>query len=145
MTGMTLQFIDHGAIGTGPSESDRRIIRSHVMRGKNAGRPRPSARKRTAIVHVKHVQGNMTSPRIVGSGLSKPGRPLLWNDLCLVSFPQQLDSEAIKVMHRCMYNTVSYIQPSGFFCRLRLRYFSQGFLTLVMCCFRPSSVRNSIC
>ena len=123
MTGMTLQFIDQGTIGIGPSESDRRIIRSHVMRGKNAGRPRQSTRKQTTIVHVKRV---LAFPRILGSGYSKPGRQLLWNDLCLTSFPQQLDSESTKLMHRCMYSVLflnpstnsfifAYILLSGFF------------------------------
>ncbi len=138
MTGMTLQFIDQGAIGIGPSESDRRIIRSHVMRGKNAGRPRQSTRKQTTIVHVKRV---LAFPRILGSGYSKPGRQLLWNDLCLTSFPQQLDSESTKLMHRCTYSVLfstHQLLPSS-----SLIYFPQGSLTLVMRCFRPNSARNS--
>lgn len=54
MISMTLQFIHQSAIGTGPSEVDRRIIRSHVMRGKNAGRPRQSTRKqKKSIIHVQ--------------------------------------------------------------------------------------------
>ena len=120
---MTLQFIDQGAIGIGPSEPNRRIIRSHVMRGKNAGRPRQSTRKQTPIVHAKRV---LISPGIPGPGYSKPGRQLLWNDLCLTSFPQQLDSESTKLMHRCMiqcfvfnlsatFFVFAYILLSGFF------------------------------
>ena len=123
MTGMTLQFIDQGAIGIRPSESDRRIIRSHVMRGKNAGRPRPSRRKQTTIVHLKHP---LTSPCVLTSAKCEPGRPLLWNDLCLTSFPQQLDSESTKLMHRCTCSVFAfnpsttsfpfaYILLSGFF------------------------------
>ena len=139
MTGLTLQFIDQGAIGTGPSKADRRIIRSHVMRGKNTGRPRPSTRKQTSIVHVKRV---LAFPRILGSGYLTPGRQLLWNDLCLTSFPQQLDSESTKLMHRCTYSvlllTYQLLIPSS-----SLIYFPQGFLTLVMRCFRPNSARNS--
>ncbi len=138
-TGMTLQFINQGVVGTAPSESDRRIIRSHVMRGKNAGRPRQSRRKQATIVHVKRV---LTSTGIVGPAYSKAGRQLLWNDLCLTSFPQQLDSESTKLMHRCTYN-VSFsshqLLPSS-----SLRYFSQGSLTLVMRCSRLNSARNSI-
>ena len=119
---MTLQFINQGAIGIGPSESDRRIIRSHVMRGKNAGRPRQSTRKQTTNLHVKRL---LTSTRILGPAYSKPGRQLLWNDLCLTSFPQQLDSESIKLMHRCTYSVLfsthqllpssSLMHLSGFF------------------------------
>lgn len=109
---MTLQFIDQGAIGLGPSESDRRIIRSHVMRGKNAGRPRPSRRKQTTLVHVKQA---LTSPCIPESAKSKPGRRLLWNDLCLTSFPQQLDSESTKLMHRCTYSIFTFNPSTTFF------------------------------
>jgi len=138
MTGMTLQFIHQGVLGICPSESDRRIIRSHVMRGKNAGRPRQSTRKQTTIVRVKRIPA---FPRILGSGYSKPGRQLLWNDLCLTSFPQQLDSESIKLMHRCTYSvlfsTHQLLPSSSLIC------FPQGSLTLVMRCFRPNSARNS--
>lgn len=105
MPGMTLQFIDQSAVGLGPSESDRRIIRSHVMRGKNAGRPRPSRRKQTTKIHVKRA---LTSSRILGSANFRPGRRLLWNDLCLTSFPQQLDSESTKLMHRCTYSILPF-------------------------------------
>ena len=138
ITGMTLQFIDQGAIGIGPSESDRRIIRSHVMRGKNAGRPRPSTRKQTTIVHGKRVR---TAPGILGSGYSKLGRQLLWNDLCLTSFPQQLDSESTKLMHRCTFSVLLSIP--ALFPSSSLTYSSQGSLTLAMRCFRPNSARNS--
>ncbi len=138
MTGMTLQFIHQGAIGIGPSESDRRIIRSHVMRGKNAGRPRQSTRRHTTIGHGKRVQ---ISPRIPGPEYSKLRRQLLWNDLCLTSFPQQLDSESTKLMHRCtcsvLFLTHQQLSSSSLTC------FFQGFLTLVMRCFRPNSARSS--
>lgn len=108
MTGKTVQFIHQGAIGLGPSESDRRIIRSHVMRGKNAGRPRPSRRKQTTIVHITSA---LTTPRVLELASFRPGQRLLWNDLCLTSFPQQLDSESTKLMHRCTYST-SAVNPS---------------------------------
>ena len=138
MPGMTLQFIDQSAIGIAPSRSDRRIIRSHVMRGKNAGRPRQSTRKQTTIVHVKHV---LTSPGILGSGYARPGRQVLWNDLCLTSFPQQLDSESTKLIHRCTFSVLfstHQLLPSS-----SLTFFFQGSLTLVMRYFRPDSARNS--
>ena len=135
---MTLQFIDHGTRGIGPSESDRRIIRSHVMRGKNVGRPRQSRKNQKTIVHVKRV---LDSPRVLGSEYSRPGRQLLWNDLCLTSFPQQLDSESTKLLHRCTYSVlVSTHEPLPL---SLLTYFSQGSLTLAMRCFRPSSARNT--
>jgi hypothetical protein len=97
---MALQFIDEGPIGIGPSKSDRRIIRSHVMKGKNAGRPRQSSRRQTTIGHVKRI---LTPLRMLGPGYQKPGRQPLWHDLCLTSFPQELDSESTRLMHRCRY------------------------------------------
>lgn len=133
MTVTTLSFIDQGPLGMGPSESDRHIIRSHVMKGKNAGRPRQSTRKRIAIMHVKHIPG---------SGCSKLGPQPLWNDLCLTTFPQQLDAVSTKLMHRCTYSiwfpTYQPLPSSSLIC------FFQGSLTLVMRCFRPSSAPNSI-
>lgn len=101
MTGTAIQFIEQGSVGIGASE--RRLIRSHVMKGKNAGRPRPSRRKQTSIVHTKRALTPPSTPA------SECPRSLLWNDLCLTSFPQQLDSEATKLMHRC---TVFYILRS---------------------------------
>ncbi|KAF6845532.1 short-chain dehydrogenase, partial [Colletotrichum musicola] len=46
-----LVFIEQNVAGIG--KSDRRALRSHVMRGKNAGRPRPSTRRQTTIVPIK--------------------------------------------------------------------------------------------
>ena len=126
MTGMAIQFIEQGSAGIGTSE--RRIIRSHVMRGKNAGRSRPSTRKQTKIVHVKRL---LTPP---GTPASKCPRPLLWNDLCLTSFPQQLDSEATKLIHRCIV-----------FCTLRLLHLLtplSGFFDISDALFPPQFCRK---
>lgn len=128
----TLSFIDQGALGMGPSKSDRRIIRSHVMKGKNAGKPRQSTRRSNATVHVKHTPGSI---------FSKPGPGLLWNDLCLTSFPQQLDAESTKLMHRCKYK-ICFPAYQPLLSSL-LTYFFQGSLILVMRCFRPNCARNS--
>ncbi|KAF5500262.1 hypothetical protein CGCS363_v006601 [Colletotrichum siamense] len=46
-----LVFIEQNAAGIG--KSDRRTLRSYVMRGKNAGRPRPSTRRQASGVPVK--------------------------------------------------------------------------------------------
>ncbi|KAI1374524.1 hypothetical protein F4677DRAFT_425311 [Hypoxylon crocopeplum] len=105
---MALQFIDQGAKGIGSSE--RRIIRSHVMKGKNAGRPRKSTRKQTSIVHVKRV---LTSTGIPGSGYSNP-QQLLWNDLSLITFHEQLDSESTKLMHRWFFDISDTLFPPQF-------------------------------
>lgn len=109
MAGMTLQFIDQGTKGI--SRSERRIIRSHVMTGKNAGKPRKSTRRQTAPVQAKRLLTLSSPPGVGCSELRQP----LWNDLSLTSFPQQLDSESTKLMHRCIillpivYFTFTYI------------------------------------
>lgn len=88
---MALQFIDQspGRIG----RSDRRIIRSHVMRGKNTGKQRRST--------TKHEDPTESKRPIPGPGYVLP-RQVLWSDLCLTSFPRELDSESTGLMHRCM-------------------------------------------
>jgi hypothetical protein len=90
---MALQFISQSPSGIG--SSDRRIIRSHVMRGKNMGKQRRSATKQKTVVELKHV---LNAPK---SGYVMP-RQVLWGDLCLTSFPQELDSGSTALMHRCM-------------------------------------------
>ncbi|KAF2229725.1 hypothetical protein EV356DRAFT_455228 [Viridothelium virens] len=105
---MAIQFIEQGSVGIGKSE--RRIIRSHVMRGKNAGRPRPSRRRQTTDVHTK--KGVLTPPCTP----AESPKSLLWNDLCLISFPQQLDSEATKLMHRWFFDISDALFPPQF-CR----------------------------
>ncbi|KAK2591971.1 hypothetical protein QQS21_010343 [Conoideocrella luteorostrata] len=89
---MVLQFINQTATEIGKSE--RRIIRSHVMMGKNAGRPRRSTKKQF------HTKSHLKPSLVPASGCLMPSK-LLWNDLCLTSFPQKLDSESTKLMHRC--------------------------------------------
>lgn len=55
-----------------------------------------STKKQTTSFHVKRV---VTTPGLLMAA-SRPKQPL-WNDLCLTSFPQELNSESIKIMHRC--------------------------------------------
>lgn len=100
---MALQFIDQkGAPGADITSAERRLIRSHVMKGKNAGRPRRSTKRQTALLYpVRRVLTWSTGPGVVAAPAARPGQ-LLWSDLSLTSFPQQLDSESTKLMHRCM-------------------------------------------
>ncbi|KAI0128356.1 hypothetical protein BJ170DRAFT_324629 [Xylariales sp. AK1849] len=98
-----LQFI-HQEI-TGISKSARRTIRSHVMRSKNAGRPRRSTRKQTKIIHI--------GPNTAGAGCLTPQR-LLWNDLSLTSFPQQVDLESTKLIHRWFLDISDKLFPPQF-------------------------------
>lgn len=126
---MALQFINQNPGGL--PISDRRIIRSHVMQGKNAGKKRPSNKKQAKLVELRR---RLNAP---GFGYTIP-RQVLWGDLCLTSFPQELDSASMALLHRCMLSLLfdcrSYLLVSDFEL--------QGFLTLAMYCFRRSSAPN---
>jgi hypothetical protein len=103
---MRLQFVDQSSIG--PEE--RRRIRSHVMKGKNAGRPRPTKKK---LPSVNRAPGR--SPETSTSeGSSSPEAlmreecrhtlaltPLLYDDLALSSFPEQLGGKPRARLHQC--------------------------------------------
>ncbi|KAF0326362.1 hypothetical protein GQ607_006262 [Colletotrichum asianum] len=93
-----LVFIEQNAAGIG--KSDRRALRSHVMRGKNAGRPRPSTRRQASGVPVKR---QLKMPRRV-----------FWNDFCLTSFPQELDSDSTRLMHRWFLDISDTLFPPQF-------------------------------
>ncbi|KAK1570167.1 uncharacterized protein LY79DRAFT_527324 [Colletotrichum navitas] len=93
-----LVFIEQNAAGVG--ESDRRALRSHVMRGKNAGRPRPSTRRRTSNVPIRR---QLKIPRRV-----------FWNDFCLTSFPQELDPDSTRLMHRWFLDISDALFPPQF-------------------------------
>lgn len=131
---MTLQFIDQSAIGRGPSKSDRRIIRSHVMKGKNANKPRRSTKRATAITHVGRLP---TFPHRSRSGYLKIGRQLFWNDLCLTIFPQQLDSESTKLMHRCTYDYLRYYIDTLVSSSVFTNVFISGFFDISDALFPP--------
>lgn len=99
---MGLQFIDQkGAPGADVTSAERRLIRSHVMKGKNAGRPRRSTKRQADLLCPVRRVLTWSVPSVVVAPAARPGR-LLWSDLSLTSFPQQLDSESTKLMHRCM-------------------------------------------
>ncbi|KAF4210731.1 hypothetical protein CNMCM8980_005897 [Aspergillus fumigatiaffinis] len=100
---MALQFINQSPNGIG--SSDRRIIRSHVMRGKNAGKQRRATKKqKTELKHLLYASG---------SGYVMP-RPVFWGDLCLTSFPQELDSESTALMHRWFFDISDALFPPQF-------------------------------
>lgn len=113
---MSLLFIDEKAVG--PSE--RRLIRSHVMKGKNAGRPRPSTRRQKVTgLGKRYGQQNGHATAFLGipahaalpgpDPLSEMASPavslgqlrLIWNDMSLIRFPDRMTSEATKGLHRC--------------------------------------------
>ncbi|PYI02928.1 hypothetical protein BO78DRAFT_323961 [Aspergillus sclerotiicarbonarius CBS 121057] len=100
---MALQFIVQNPSGIGIT--DRRTIRSHVMRGKNAGKPRQSTKK-----NVTEVRRILYAPR----STSVMPRQVFWSDLCLTSFPQELDSESTALMHRWFFDISDALFPPQF-------------------------------
>lgn len=111
---MALQFIDQkGVPGADISSAERRLIRSHVMKGKNAGRPRRSTRRQAALLYPVRRVLTWSGPSVVVAPAARPGQ-LLWSDLSLTSFPQQLDSESTKLMHRWFFDISDELFPPQF-------------------------------
>ncbi|KAI2793672.1 hypothetical protein POX_a00256 [Penicillium oxalicum] len=102
---MALQFIDQSPSGIGIS--DRRLIRSHVMRGKNAGKQRQSTKKQKSIAELKSFLSTSGSGHVML-------RQVLWGDLCLTSFPQELDSESTALLHRWFFDISDALFPPQF-------------------------------
>jgi hypothetical protein len=101
---MQLQFIDHGSLG--PVE--RKRIRSHVMKGKNAGRPRPSRKRQPVRQRVQCPDVHDTAPvhpedwcEVQEYTRTLALKPLLWDDFALTSFPQPLSSRSRALLHKC--------------------------------------------
>jgi hypothetical protein len=87
---MILQFVNDTAVG--PKE--RRLIRSHVMKGKNAGKPRPA---RTRLMHRdRQISTTLACHGDKGHETRKdptiPLERIFWNDLSLTSYPSAIDS-----------------------------------------------------
>jgi hypothetical protein len=102
-----IQFITETTIG--PKE--RRLIRSHVMKGKNAGRPRPS---RKSLRHVCTKHQYIRHPTLLTQDQFEANalevfynerylgmKQLMWNDLTLTSFPHQLSPESRHLVYQC--------------------------------------------
>ncbi|OQD79656.1 hypothetical protein PENANT_c046G01367 [Penicillium antarcticum] len=102
---MELQFIDQSLSRIG--RSDRRIIRSHVMRGKNTGKQRRSTKKQRNFAELNSI---LCAPRF---GYAIP-RQVLWSDLCATSFPQELDSQSMGLMHRWFFEISDALFPPQF-------------------------------
>jgi hypothetical protein len=105
---MPLQFITEGAIG--PKE--RKLIRSHVMKGKNAGKTRPA--RRTLLHSNGKSRQDDHQPTPLGYDHSKGNEPealdcrqtlhmkrLFWNDLSLASFPQPVSPNLQNAIYKC--------------------------------------------
>ncbi|KAH9907280.1 hypothetical protein F4778DRAFT_721253 [Xylariomycetidae sp. FL2044] len=106
---MSLQFIGEDP-STGISVSARRIIRSHVMRGKNAGRPRPSKKKPTTTPPIRRV---LTWSGPPGQRQPRP-QHVFWNDLSLTTFPHQLDAGTTKLIHHWFSDLGDIMWPPQF-------------------------------
>jgi hypothetical protein len=98
---MLVQFITEPTIGV----KERRLIRSHVMRGKNAGKPRPA---RTQLIH-QSLQPVTTTTRNCSEEFLHADykhtlslNRLLWNELSLTSYPYRLTAETEKFVYQRM-------------------------------------------
>jgi hypothetical protein len=115
---MALQFINQGNMST----AERRLIRSHVMKGKNAGRPRPCQKRDRHIVPIRRVlryqeppgcEKNSVAPakhHNCKDALCLCHKQLLWDDLALISFPKQLETESRNLIHQC--TVTQYYSPT---------------------------------
>jgi hypothetical protein len=104
LVSMLFQFIADTSIG--PKE--RRLIRSHVMKGKNAGRPRPSKRqprKTSATQHEASAQAQTghQSKAVHSEALNYANtldlKRILWNDIALTSFSLPMDPSSLKIIY----------------------------------------------
>ncbi len=108
---MSLQFI---SVQNGNSSSrgskERRLIRSHVMRGRNTGKSRPSPQqlgppKRFLVRYDCLGCSEALTARRVHTcacyGQMLDMRQLIWNDLAMVSVPYQLDKRLRGLIHQC--------------------------------------------
>ncbi|KAL2829804.1 hypothetical protein BDW59DRAFT_142053 [Aspergillus cavernicola] len=77
------------------------------MQGKNKGKHRRSTKKQKNAAELNRL---LNAP---GSGHVLP-RQVLWGDLCLTSFPQELDSESTALMHRWFFDISDALFPPQF-------------------------------
>ena len=96
---MRLQFVDNAL----SNKERRKFIRSHVMQGKTAGRTYTS-RKGTRPVRKKEQAVSLPTDlyrNVHGLKYTLGMRRLLWNDLSLISFTEQLDYHSMNLVHSC--------------------------------------------
>lgn len=107
---MGFQFIDNSTINRG----SRRLIRSHVMKGKNAGRSLKHARKprstasdalaATRIAPLRLIDNVLSDIRHgqVSKDLDKTAlaiRDWVWNGFLYFSFPMKLTPQVTYLLH----------------------------------------------
>ena len=108
---MNLQFISVGqGRSSGKGGYERRLIRSHVMKGRNSGKSHPSAQKlvpakRTLVRYdclgcsEARVARRVHTCACYQQTLDM--RQLIFDDLALVSVPYQLDRRLRGLLHEC--------------------------------------------
>jgi hypothetical protein len=95
---MLLQFVTDATIG--PKE--RRLIRSHVMKGKNAGKPRPARKRlihRSVATPVCTEQDDSDETQSLAKSISSLP-PLLYIELNPSSLPCDLGSVSEKFIYQ---------------------------------------------
>lgn len=110
---MLLHFISDPVVGT----KERRLIRSHVMKGKNAGKTRPprkSLKHRNLGLSVPDSNLKVEQHECEMTYVTCPHQPL-WNELSLSSYPYYIGPEK----ETFVYQSQSQIYRTF---RKRLRY-----------------------
>ena len=103
---MLLQFITEPSIGP----KDRRIIRSHVMKGKNAGKPRSARRASThrcARSQATRSENCPETDELIELDLQHTLSldRILWNELTLAAFPEHVNPETTKFVYHRAYTS----------------------------------------
>lgn len=109
---MFVQFVPGSNIGS----KDRRLIRSHVMKGKNAGRPRTN---RKPLIHRSAQPSHSSSKTstitkheehaLVQAGQQVLIERLLWNDLTIATFPEHVSPDVTKFVYHRTYAPITPI------------------------------------
>ncbi|KAH7414238.1 hypothetical protein DE146DRAFT_24756 [Phaeosphaeria sp. MPI-PUGE-AT-0046c] len=109
---MLLQFVNDPTIG--PKE--RRLIRSHVMRGKNAGKsriPRKPLVHRDFKIPILNPQERFDDGDSEIKHIIYPHQPL-WNELSLTSYPYHIGPEKERFVYQRLWIIAKALYPPEF-------------------------------
>ncbi|KAK8003548.1 SET domain-containing protein [Apiospora arundinis] len=102
---MSFQFVDSTKVG----RNERRLIRSHVMKGKNTGKSLPPRKRHRGTTPVKRTLDTSIvsttkgmDPRLMVYGETRILEliSLYWSDLSLISFAHELTPESRPLIHQ---------------------------------------------
>jgi len=93
---MSFRFVENNNI----DETTRKQIRSHVMKGKNAGKVRPRTRKEQG--GQRHVDQNTTEESDGNSKVSVPRA--VGNLFSTIAFPYELRPDMMNLLYKCADN-----------------------------------------